>query len=82
VAGTIAMFLVGGGILAHGIPPIHHLAEALSAAAGPLGSIMPTLIDGLTGVIAGALLVAGFNLIQRLRRRIKKAPLARDRRAD
>jgi hypothetical protein len=29
IAGTAAMFLVGGGILAHGIPPVHHLIEAM-----------------------------------------------------
>ena len=34
VAGTAAMFLVGGGILAHGIPPLHHASERLAAAAG------------------------------------------------
>ena len=34
VVRTAAMFLVGGGILAHGIPPLHHLIEALAAGAG------------------------------------------------
>jgi uncharacterized protein len=76
IAGTVAMFLVGGGILAHGIPPIHHLAESLAAAAGAIGAIIPTLIDGLTGVVAGAILVAGFNLVQRVRQRFKKPPAA------
>ncbi len=59
ILGTIAMFLVGGGILTHGLPPvydaIHHFAEAFSGVASVLVS---TLADGLFGVLAGALLVA------------------------
>ncbi|MFL1455316.1 DUF808 domain-containing protein [Marinobacter sp. GN3S48] len=59
ILGTIAMFLVGGGILTHGLPPvydaIHHLAEGFS---GVTGVLIPTLADGLFGVLVGALLVA------------------------
>ncbi|EON93342.1 membrane protein [Marinobacter lipolyticus SM19] len=59
ILGTIAMFLVGGGILTHGLPPvydaIHHFAETFS---GLSGALIPTLADGLFGVLAGALLVA------------------------
>ena len=62
VAGTVAMFLVGGGILAHGIPPIHHVVEHQPALLG-------ALINGVVGVIAGALLVAGLTLVKRLRAR-------------
>jgi uncharacterized protein len=76
IAGTVAMFLVGGGILAHGIPPLHHLSESLAAAAGGIGAIIPTLVDGVTGVVAGAILVAGLNLVQRVRQRFKKPPAA------
>ncbi|EMP55162.1 membrane protein [Marinobacter santoriniensis NKSG1] len=59
VLGTIAMFLVGGGILIHGVPPaydaLHHFAEGL---AEPLATVTPFLADGVFGVLAGALLVA------------------------
>lgn len=59
ILGTIAMFLVGGGILTHGLPPvydaIHHFAETFS---GLSGALIPMLADGLFGVLAGALLVA------------------------
>lgn len=59
ILGTIAMFLVGGGILTHGLPPvydaIHHVAEGFS---GVTGVLIPTLADGLFGVLVGALLVA------------------------
>ncbi|MBY6033931.1 DUF808 domain-containing protein [Marinobacter daepoensis] len=59
VLGTIAMFLVGGGILTHGIPSvygaIHHLAEMLSSVPAVL---VTTLGDGMFGLLAGGLLVA------------------------
>ena len=55
VIGTAAMFLVGGGILTHGIPPLHHLIESISAFAGPLQGVVGLALDGLAGVVAGAL---------------------------
>lgn len=62
VAGTAAMFLVGGGILVHGIAPLHHWVEA--NAPGVLGA----LANGLLGVAAGALVLAGVTLVGKLRR--------------
>ncbi len=67
IAGTIAMFLVGGGILSHGIGPIHHLAEGLGGRGGLLGTLGPTLVDFMTGVLAGALLVGVVTLVKKLR---------------
>ena len=58
IAGTAAMFLVGGGILVHGIPPLHHLAEGLAAAGGLVGGLGPSLVGALVGVVAGGLAVA------------------------
>ena len=58
VAGTAAMFLVGGGILVHGLPFLHHLLEGL-----PLGFVW----DGLVGVVAGGLVLAGVTGVQRAR---------------
>jgi predicted DNA repair protein MutK len=65
IAGTAAMFLVGGGILTHGIPPLHHAIEALehSLAAAPgigglLGGLAAMLASGLAGVVAGAIVLA------------------------
>jgi hypothetical protein len=59
VLGTIAMFLVGGGILTHGLPPvyeaIHHFVEGFG---GFAQAVIPVLADGVFGVVAGALLVA------------------------
>jgi len=64
VIGTAAMFMVGGGILVHGVPALHHVVEAASHAAGSvplvggvLAAITPTLIDAVAGVIAGALVL-------------------------
>ena len=69
VAGTAAMFLVGGSIIGHGLPFIHHFSQNLVAkiqhlpGAGVLGSM---LVDGLVGLIVGAICVAGFMLAQKV----------------
>lgn len=70
IAGTAAMFLVGGGILTHGVPALHHAIEALAARAGSvLGAVTPLLADALVGMVAGALVLGGVTLVQRLRGR-------------
>jgi hypothetical protein len=70
IAGTAAMFLVGGGILVHGIAPLHHAVQAWTAGFGGLAAaVLPTLADALVGIVAGALVLAGVTLIQRLRGR-------------
>lgn len=59
VIGTAAMFMVGGGILTHGIPGAHEWIEHLAHGAGSfLGAVLPILLDALVGVIAGAIIVA------------------------
>jgi predicted DNA repair protein MutK len=70
VAGTAAMFLVGGSILGHGIAPVHHLIEVLTRNLGsPLAAIGAALLDGLVGVVAGALVLGAVTLASRLRGR-------------
>jgi len=71
IAGTAAMFLVGGGILTHGIPPLHHFSERL--AEGALGWLWPVVVDAATGIVAGGLAVAVVTLVQRIRRRRQSA---------
>lgn len=66
VLGTAAMFLVGGSIILHGIPPAHHLLEPVLAASGGFAWLVQILIDGLVGVLAGALVLAGVSLVQRV----------------
>lgn len=62
VVGTAAMFLVGGGILAHGTPPLEQLLHGLSGVAR-------TAADGAVGVAAGALVAGVVHLAQALRGR-------------
>ena len=65
VAGTAAMFLVGGGIVVHGLEPLHHAVQHLAAGAGPAGRLLlPTLADALTGVAAGALALAAVTAVR------------------
>jgi predicted DNA repair protein MutK len=80
VAGTAAMFLVGGGILTHGIPqlagPMHTLEEAVRAvpgAGGVLAVIVPSLADVVLGIAVGGLVLACVALFQRLRGSVKTA---------
>lgn len=67
VAGTAAMFLVGGGILVHGVPALHHLAHGWQAAGGLTGALLPLLLDAGAGLAAGALLVAAMHLLHKAR---------------
>ncbi len=53
VAGTAAMFLVGGGILAHGIPALHHAIEGLAHRAGEVPAL-GGLLQGLSSMVANA----------------------------
>jgi hypothetical protein len=69
VAGTAAMFLVGGGILVHGVPALHHaVADAVQGFGAAAQALLPLLADALVGLVAGALVLAAVTLVQRLRR--------------
>lgn len=60
VVGTVAMFLVGGGIIEHSLPMVHLWTLALNAPFAALtfvNSITPLIISGLLGLIAGSILV-------------------------
>lgn len=68
VAGTAAMFLVGGGILLHGIPVARSLIQPLSAGLGAaLQPLLVLALDAAAGILAGALVLAGVTLMKRLR---------------
>ncbi len=70
VAGTAAMFLVGGGILVHGIAPLQQAIDAWAASlGGAAGWLLPGALAGLAGIVAGALVLGAVTLVQRLRRR-------------
>jgi predicted DNA repair protein MutK len=66
IAGTVAMFLVGGGILTHGIPGLEGLTHGLEGSA--LGAVAPTALNALVGVVAGGLVVGALTLVKRVRR--------------
>jgi uncharacterized protein len=68
VFGTAAMFLVGGGILVHGIPGVEGFIQMLNEGAGKTGGLLLAMMaDGVAGVIAGAVvlgLVTGFRKVR------------------
>ncbi|AJF73953.1 MULTISPECIES: DUF808 domain-containing protein [Raoultella] len=72
IVGTLAMFLVGGGIVVHGITPLHHAVENLaSGMSGFTASLLPTGVNLVLGFIIGAVVVAGVKAISALRRAVK-----------
>jgi len=58
IVGTIAMFLVGGGIFAHNIPQVEHLFQDWAALTGPLAAVTKLSLEGLLGIAIGAVIVA------------------------
>ena len=64
IAGTAAMFLVGGGILVHGVAPLAHLLEGW--AHGPAQGVIMFVLNALVGVVAGAIVLGVVTLGQRL----------------
>jgi hypothetical protein len=74
VAGTAAMFLVGGGILAHGIPPLHHWTESLAHRGGAVAHLGPTLVNAAAGIVVGGLLVGLVALAGRIRGARPRSP--------
>jgi uncharacterized protein len=67
VVGTAAMFLVGGGILVHGIAVAGHALEAFAAPLGWAAPVVSNLGNALAGMAAGLLVVGAVALLKRLR---------------
>ncbi|MEN9843264.1 MAG: hypothetical protein RLZZ612_1093, partial [Pseudomonadota bacterium] len=68
VVGTAAMFMVGGGILVHGWPWLHHAVEGAAQHLGGLwGTILSSGVGALVGIVAGAIAVGLVKLIQKAR---------------
>ncbi|MFH7808078.1 MULTISPECIES: DUF808 domain-containing protein [unclassified Acinetobacter] len=80
IVGTIAMFLVGGGIISHGVPLLHHFtegsvdyAEHIPTVGSIVGALTPTLINLVIGFVAGLIVLAIVSLIKKVWPTSKKA---------
>ena len=75
IAGTAAMFLVGGGIIAHGVPWIHHLIQEWTAAAGGglAGTLLQQLCNAVVGIVTGGIVVAVVTVFKKMRGGSKQA---------
>ena len=65
VVGTLAMFMVGGSIIGHGIPAIHHWSESMTELIPSLAFIASIVIDALVGLIVGAICLGLFTLVNK-----------------
>jgi predicted DNA repair protein MutK len=69
IVGTAAMFLVGGGILTHGFPVIHHWVEGFTSGRNSfVTSLISLSTDAVTGILAGAAVLAVVTVIGRIRK--------------
>ena len=73
VVGTAAMFMVGGGIVDHALPALHHFSEGVAhavegvpAIGGVLAAIAPTVVDALIGVLIGAAVLLVVTVAKRM----------------
>ncbi len=68
VAGTAAMFLVGGGIVVHGVPVLHHWVQGVAATAGSgIGWLVEALLNAAVGAVVGVIVLLAWTGLQRLR---------------
>ncbi len=74
--GTVALFLVGGGIIVHGVPMLHHVVEwaehalhALPGAGPALARVAPALINMVAGLVVGSIVLAAVTLYSKLFRK-------------
>jgi predicted DNA repair protein MutK len=73
IAGTAAMFLVGGGIVTHGVPVLHTVSHILenhaAATSGLLEWLVPTLFNAIVGIVLGGVLVLVVTMASRVVKR-------------
>ncbi|HCG9723455.1 DUF808 domain-containing protein [Vibrio parahaemolyticus] len=70
IVGTAAMFLVGGGIVVHNGPAIHHFVEPIImnfSGHSVATAILPILLNGIIGFVAGLIVVAVWTVVEKLR---------------
>ncbi|WP_462156770.1 DUF808 domain-containing protein [Pseudoalteromonas sp. GB56] len=72
IVGTAAMFLVGGGIIVHGIEPLHHLVAHWGETAAQYSSWLEGLIgiaaNGVVGLVSGFVTVLLMGLVKRIKK--------------
>jgi len=66
ILGTLAMFLVGGGIITHNVSAVHHFVEEHAPAAEPFNTLATWLGDALVGVIVGIIVLSIVQLSKKL----------------
>ena len=76
VVGTAAMFMVGGGILTHGTPWLHHAIEQvtvnvqeLAYIGGVVAALTPVFLDAISGVVAGACVLLAVTWVSKIKAR-------------
>ncbi|MGS4730639.1 DUF808 family protein [Citrobacter farmeri] len=68
VVGTLAMFLVGGGIVVHGVAPLHHAIEQFAQQqSAVVALVLPTLLNLVLGFIIGAIVVLLVKAVAKVR---------------
>ncbi|HCG6401800.1 DUF808 domain-containing protein [Vibrio parahaemolyticus] len=70
IVGTAAMFLVGGGIVVHNVPAVHHFVEPIImnfSGHSVATAILPILLNGIIGFVAGLIVVAVWTVVEKLR---------------
>ncbi|HCM1570058.1 TPA: DUF808 domain-containing protein [Vibrio parahaemolyticus] len=70
IVGTAAMFLVGGGIVVHNVPAIHHFVEPIImnfSGHSVATAILPIFLNGIIGFVAGLIVVAVWTVVEKLR---------------
>ena len=80
IVGTAAMFMVGGGILTHGINSVHraieditHMAEAIPNVGTVLGGMTPTLLNLVFGIFAGAIVLIAVMAFSKIKNTLFKS---------
>ena len=68
IVGTLAMFLVGGGIVVHGIAPLHHAIEHIAGQqSAVVAMILPIVLNLILGFIIGGIVVLGVKAVAKMR---------------
>lgn len=67
VAGTIAMFTVGGGIMAHGLPFLHSIQESIQTLPSSMILVSSISLEIILGVITGFIAVGVVKTVKKLK---------------